>query len=206
MQPKSERARPSGREISEGTWNGKPVRFFAGQVIVKLRRPTPRDEARSLSEQMARELPGGRVKRGPGPTGRLVLQFDQNQDVLEIARKLGARPDVEYAEPDVVQRIQGLVPNDSRYRDQWAHHVIGSEGAWALQTGGPGVLIGIIDTGISMTLNGALDHADLDTAGRYILGSDFVDGGTLRATYTDTARTSPVSRPPSPTTPRELPE
>ena len=29
-----------------------------------------------------------------------------------------------------------------------------------------------------MTLNGALDHADLDTAGRYILGSDFVDGGT----------------------------
>jgi subtilisin family serine protease len=42
------------------------------------------------------------------------------------------------------------------------------------------VLIGIIDSGISMSTAGALDHPDLNQAGRYILGTDFVDGGTPR--------------------------
>ena len=41
------------------------------------------------------------------------------------------------------------------------------------------MVIGIIDSGISMT-GSSLDHDDLSTAGRFTLGTDFVDGGTPR--------------------------
>ena len=50
--------------------------------------------------------------------------------------------------------------------------------AWDLETGDPTVLIGIIDSGISMT-GGALDHPDLSGT-RFTLGTDFVDGGEPR--------------------------
>ena len=79
-------------------------------------------------------------------------------------------------------------PNDTRYFDQWAHRKIGSEHVWALHTGGPAVLIGIIDTGVSMTSAGVLDHPDVHTAGRFILGTDYVDGGDTLAICMDTER------------------
>lgn len=186
MQPKNAQDRNTGRPIRDGSWNGQPVRFFAGQVIVKFKAAepgVPDRDIRSLAEQISRELPGGRVKRDPRPTGRALLIFDPKLDVLEVARRLSARPEVEYAEPDVVDSVQQVVPSDVRYVDQWAHGVIGSEHAWALHTGAPAVLIGIIDSGICMTGNGVLDHPDLHTAGRFILGTDYIDGGAPRDLY-----------------------
>ena len=73
-----------------------------------------------------------------------------------------------------------IVPSDTRYVDQWSHPLIGSEGAWNLETGKASVLIGIIDSGISTSAAGALNHPDLDAPGRYIFGTDFVDGGAPR--------------------------
>jgi hypothetical protein len=182
MLPKSPASADLGRAIREGQWDGRRIRYFAGRVIVKFKPPPPDtdENAVSMSDDVARELPGGRVKRYPRLTGRAVLGFDPTEDVFEVAARLSNRPDVAYAEPDVVDTAQQLVPNDTRYGEQWSHGVIGSEQAWALQTGTASVLIGIIDSGISTTGAGALDHPDLDTAGRFTLGTDFVDGGAPR--------------------------
>ncbi len=99
--------------------------------------------------------------------------------MLKLAAQLSARNDVEYAEPDVIDR-EAVVPSDTRFADQWALATVGAEGAWDLETGSnTQVLIGIIDSGISMT-GASLDHPDLDAPGRYILGTDYVDGGTPR--------------------------
>ena len=181
MLPKGQESAPAGRDVREGTWGRARIRYFAGQVIVKFKAP-PKDSdrtAQSLSNAIAAELRGGRVKKYPRATGRAVIAFDPNQEVFEVVKRLSDRPDVAYVEPDVVDTAQ-VVPSDTRYGEQWSHPLIDSEDAWNLQTGAAGVLIGIIDSGISTTAGGALDHPDLNAAGRYVLGTDFVDGGAPR--------------------------
>src|SRR5262249_8730280 len=135
--------------------------------------------SRSMSDDIARQLSGGRVKKYPRATGRAVIAFDSRQDMFDIINRLSARDDVEYAEPNIVDTAQ-IIPSDARYGEQWSHQVVGSENAWNLQTGAATALIGIIDSGISLSAGGALDHPDLNAPGRYILGTDFVDGGTPR--------------------------
>ena len=181
MIPKDPDSKSPGRDIHEGTWGDKRVRYFAGEVIVKFKAP-PRDAERSaktMTDDVARELPRGRVKRYPRPTGRAVLAFDPKEPVPDVVKRLSARQDVDYVEPNMVDTAQ-IVPSDTRYNEQWAHPLIGSEGAWDLQTGTATVLIGIIDSGISTTAGGALDHPDLNAPGRYTMGTDFVDGGAPR--------------------------
>jgi Subtilase family len=180
MIPKSSESGEGGRDIREVNWRRKRTRILAGHVIVKFKAPPAEADqtALSLSDGIAKEL-DGRVKRYPGRTGRAVIVFDPETSVLEVVKRLARRDDVEYAEPDVVDREQ-IVPTDTRYVDQWSHPLIGSEDAWNLETGAAGVLIGIIDSGISTSAAGALDHPDLNAPGRYTLGTDFVDGGAPR--------------------------
>jgi hypothetical protein len=181
MIPKDPKSRLRSRGIQEGKWKDKSIRYLSGRVIVKFKaQPTDSTQtARSLSDSIAAEVTGSRVKRYPRATGRAVITFDPGQDLFDVIGKLANRPEVEYVEPDVVDTAQ-IVPNDTRYSEQWSHPLIGSENAWNLQQGTGTVLIGIIDSGISSNAAGVLDHTDLDAPGRYTLGTDFVDGGPPR--------------------------
>lgn len=179
--------KPGAREgaaanVTEGEWKGRKVPFRSNRVIVKLK-PMEGDSSAAVAarvEAIQAEVPDGRMLRQPTHTGRMVLSVAEGEDVVKLARRLSRRDDVEYAEPDVIDTIQ-VVPSDTRYAEQWGHAKIGSEKAWDLETGDAArVLIGIIDSGISMSAAGALDHADLDAPGRFVMGTDFVDGGTPR--------------------------
>lgn len=181
MIPKDPKSRTKDSGIQQGTWRDKRIRYYSGRVIVKFK-AQPQDStqtARTMSESVAAEISGARVKRYARATGRAVISFDPKQDVVDVAGKLANRPEVEYVEPDVVDTAQ-IVPSDTRYSEQWSHPRVDSEDAWNLQTGNGTVLIGIIDSGISTDAGGALNHTDLDTPGRYVLGTDFVDGGPPR--------------------------
>jgi len=171
--------RTSGHDVVEGTYKRKKTRYVARRVIVKL---APRGEGeRALDAAMDTVMgkaEGAQVLRSPGRTGRMVLLLSEGESVAEACKKLGAGDDVVYAEPDVVDTAQ-IVPNDTRYAEQWAPPKVNAEAAWDLETGGSNVIIGIIDSGISMT-GGTLDHDDLSTPGRFVLGTDYVDGGTPR--------------------------
>lgn len=118
------------------------------------------------------------VVRAVSATGRVVLRCPEGVDVLGLARSIDERSDVEFAEPDVLDRA-ALVPNDTLFAEQYAPVLVRAPQAWDLETGQPAVLIGIIDSGISMT-NGVLDHPDLADPTRIIVGTDFVDGGVPR--------------------------
>lgn len=169
-----------GRAVAEGTWEGESVRFLPRRLIVKLN-PLPEDTETSLTalgESVAAELPGGRIVRPPRHTRRVVVEVAAEEDVMSLAAQVSGRDDVEYAEPDVVDRA-ALTPNDTRLGDQWSLPMVSAFDAWDLETGDPTVVIGIIDSGISMT-GSALDHPDLDDATRIVLGTDFVDGGVPR--------------------------
>jgi subtilisin family serine protease len=167
--------------IRTGRWKSKEVRYRAGRIIVKLRPPAEEtsEAVQSACRRVADAIPDGAMLRRPGKRGRVLYAVAENEDVVAVARKITRLDEVEYAEPDVVDHAC-IVPSDTRYGDQWGLQKIGMPGAWDLQTGGSGVLIGIIDSGISMSGAGALDHPDLNDTSRYVLGTDFVDGGTPR--------------------------
>lgn len=181
MIPKSPNA--PNRNVVDGEWNGEKVRYRRDRLIVKLRATEGgADDIASLDRAvstLSAAIPGSRLIRQPSPTGRLVLAVDPDVEVTQLAASLMKRDDVEYAEPDVVDHA-AVIPSDPRFVEQWGLTAIGMPAAWDLQTGATTVLIGIIDSGISMAAAGGLDHPDLNDATRYILGTDFVDGGTPR--------------------------
>jgi hypothetical protein len=177
----------SGRDVTRavgtGNWKRKRVEYLAGRVIVKVKLP---DEVRSspvearaaldsTCSDIVASLDGARVVRQPSATGRIIVEVSKDASIPAVARDLEKRADVEYAEPDVIDHA-AVVPNDTRYGDQWSHGVVGSEAAWDLETGDASVAIGVIDSGISMS-GGVADHPDL-SGSRIVLGTDFVDGGT----------------------------
>jgi serine protease len=88
-------------------------------------------------------------------------------EVEEIAERLSALPDIEYAEPDRIM-FPALMPNDPQYSSQWHYfepYGINMPGAWDFTTGASNIRIAVIDTGIT-------NHNDL--AGRWVGGYDFI--------------------------------
>jgi thermitase len=166
--------------VESGEWEGQPAQFYNDRIIVKLK---PRDEEggasfESVYSEVAEAIPGGELLQTPSPAGRVVASVDPSTDIPALAAELSSRDDVEWAEPDVVDSA-ALIPSDPRFTQQWGLTTINAPDAWDLEIGTNAVVIGIIDSGISMAATAGLNHPDLDAA-RYILGTDFVDGGTPR--------------------------
>lgn len=174
----------SSRRVDSGTWKRRKVEYLAQRVIVKFKVDNEGEEGGEAALKVAcdavcEQLPGGRVLRRPSRTARAVMGVKQGESVTKLAREISKRDDVVYAEPDLIDHA-AIVPNDTRYTDQWSHGVVDSENAWNLETGDPSVIVGIIDSGISMS-GGVPDHPDL-SGSNIVLGTDFVDGGTPRDT------------------------
>ena len=175
--PRSEAS--GAHEVATETWNRRQVRVVARRMIVKL---APVESVSALDAacySVVGAVEGAHMVRKPGNSGRMVITVPEGVRMSTIATQLAKRADVLYVEPDVIDSAQ-IVPNDPRYATQWAPAKVNAEAAWDLTTGASNVLIGVIDSGISMSPGGALDHEDLSTPGRFTLGTDFVDGGTPR--------------------------
>ncbi|MDW3646849.1 MAG: S8 family serine peptidase [Bacteroidia bacterium] len=161
----------------------RKVKYFADRIIVRLKKP---EESESLNieelcQKICEVIPRGQVLRYPRTEAsrRVLFKVSQKADLEKLTKELSKREEVEYAELDYVDQDALILPNDSRYNEQWALEMVNAERAWDVTTGtSDRILIGIIDSGISIT-NNALDHEDLNSS-RYILGTDFVDGGTPR--------------------------
>lgn len=87
-----------------------------------------------------------------------------------IVRMLGAR----FAEVNTLVSLFDTVPNDPRYRDQWAHSKVQSPKAWDVTQGDAGVVVAVVDTGVD------LQHQDLkdrlsDPSTWYDFGEDDAD-------------------------------
>jgi hypothetical protein len=177
---RNEKSPEGGFCVEKGTFDRREIEFVARRVIVKLE---PADSEKALVDSLQSVLAkvdGARVLKEPGKSGRMVLLIAEGESVTDCATRLSGNDAVAYAEPDVVDRAM-VVPNDANYANQYAPGLVNAEAAWDLETGDSNVIMGIIDSGISMT-GGALDHDDLSTPGRFTLGTDFVDGGTPRDT------------------------
>ncbi|VAX37690.1 hypothetical protein MNBD_UNCLBAC01-292 [hydrothermal vent metagenome] len=173
--------KPTKIPVIEGEWRGKKVKFRPDRVVIKLKVVKKEKECGFLKDKckdICKLVPDAKIFRYPKKMPIFVLRVPEKSNVVELAEKISKRDDVVYAEPDFIGTI-GIVPDDTRYADQWGPQKINSEGAWDLETGDNDILIGIIDTGFATANDGTLNHPDLDDAARYILGTDFVNDDNL---------------------------
>ena len=162
--------------IQQIDWNGKPTLVAAGAVNVTLKPgvSSPPDDV----------LAGFGLAQPPiwiplyDRTYQLVVAPSTNLEAL--LRVVSQSPHVEEAEPDFIQTAM-RTPDDPFFGRQWAHQKIASEAAWDIEIGSRSVLIAMVDSGISMSKAGRLDHPDLMSS-RYVIGPNLVTDGPPRDT------------------------
>ncbi len=149
-----------------------------GEVLVKFR-----DTASTLGVQQAL---AARPDQRPVSGGVHRVGVRPGETVEQVILELEALPEVEYAEPNYIRRVQQLSPpNDSFFSDQWALRNSGQQGgqpgadigaldAWAVTTGSRDVVVAIIDTGIDYTHPELIDNLWEGPGG--VVGRDFVAG------------------------------
>lgn len=106
--------------------------------------------------------------------GAHVLRLEHRTSLVEaqaMADRLSHLPEVAYAAPDAIM-VHTIAPNDPMYGSQWHYFApaanyygINAPAAWDVTTGSTGVVVAVVDTGIT-------NHADL--AGRTVSGYDFI--------------------------------
>ena len=133
--------------------------YARGKVIVKFRddaSPTARMNAVSSATRT------GAVATRPSYSNFDIITIDAHEDAEAVARLLGTRAEVAYAQP--AYRVHTMfVPNDPYYKSsqmftpgQWNLPLIGLEQAWDIQPqAGSNITVAVLDTGIAY-MNAAL--------------------------------------------------
>jgi len=113
----------------------------------------------------------------------LRTRLKSGLDVLDVANKLAERPEVRFAEPDMIFTGHGdLIPNDPGFTNLWGmQNTVGTIGldmkgpqAWDITTGSSNIIVVIIDVGVQA------NHPDINQ----IPGTNFTsdasfDGGPV---------------------------
>jgi serine protease len=153
---------------------GKMPGFVPGEVVVKLKPTKETLSSRDVSplglETRPKETSGGELiyKVTEREISRLRSESTEapGERVMEIAKELNERPDVEYAQPNwLYQPLE--TPDDPLYRKQWHYFNHGSGAgespgginlpkAWTVTKGSRSIVAAVMDTGLVM------DHPDLD--------------------------------------------
>lgn len=155
-------------------------------VIVKLTSDTVQ-RRRAVASAADRALPSGVevTSTVPGLDDVSLVRFDETvagEDAAEVADRLEARADVEWAVPNYLARAQGAPPvstNDPYFpqqRNLWDTRIASPNGGysvkapalWQATQGSSSVVVAVLDTG------SVPNHPDLK--GRLVAGYDFVAG------------------------------
>ena len=158
------------------------VKYRAGSALDRDAAGAPRHATR-LGKQLALTLRDGHM------LGRRTQSLHaRGLSSSQLAARLAARADVEWAVPARRKTINGVVPNDPYFADnqttitpavgQWylrapdttAVSAINALGAWAITQGSASVTVAVLDTGVTT------NHPDL--AGKLWPGYDFVSRTT----------------------------
>lgn len=168
------------------SWTGvdfnNPERFVQGEIAIRFAPEVDLDQV--ISETGMVEV--SRVI----PLNILHLKLPEGTEIYDAIETFEAKPDVLYAEPVTILHIY-LTPNDPLFGDQWhfdADH-INMPDAWDIETGDPGVVVGIIDSGVAyedyaipahevgdvLSGDGNYHIAPDFTASQFVAGYDFIE-------------------------------
>ncbi len=146
----------------------KPAdKFVPGRVLVKFKPST--GGLAAAQDKLAQH--GLRVRGTISGLDVLEVEVTPGEELETVAR-LRARADVLYAEPDYLVYAMDTIPNDPGWGLQWGLPKIQAPKAWdiASTTGGAGIVIAIVDSGIDR------DHPDFACSNKLLPGKDFVNG------------------------------
>jgi serine protease len=138
--------RPRPAPTSRGRWmaDGRGGRYLSGSLIVRFRPGTSLAARRTLLAQVA-AMPGPALPYADFD----IVTLAGGDDPEAAARRLGAQPDVEFAQPRYRAHPR-FVPNDTLYNRQWNYPQIDLERAWDINRGASSdVTVAIVDTGIA---------------------------------------------------------
>jgi thermitase len=146
-------------EAQAGVPDESVTTFEPGTVLVKFRNRVP-----DVSARFVVRASGAEPHLRSRATGMRVVKVPVGLE-NSVLKKLGADPNVEWAELNTFARPQGTV-NDYYRVYQWHLDKVGTPLAWDKSTGN-GVVIGVVDSGVNAT------HPDL--AGQVLPGYNVVD-------------------------------
>lgn len=136
--------------------------FREGEILVKFKK-----NASNNAKLLMHAKHGATRVREFKRTGIEQIKLPKGGNLEKAIAEYRADPDVAYAEPNYIYSID-IVPNDTYFGIQYALRNTGQSGgtpgadisapeAWDIETGSPGVVIAVIDTGV--------DYAHPDLAG-----------------------------------------
>jgi subtilisin family serine protease len=121
---------------------GVPTVAAADDLIVRYKPGTSLDERASLRGfGTAEPLPAGHMEVVEDADRRTLARLRASDDVLDVERDARVK--------------RHVVPNDRLFGQQYDHPLLGTPAAWDVTTGVPGVVVGVVDSGVD------LDHPDL---------------------------------------------
>lgn len=138
----SRQQQPSSLSIQAFLNNERP--YVEGELIVKFKR-----SALGVQGLVHQEL-GARVTRTITGEGVQLVRLPDGVTVQEAVQYYLNCPEVEYAEPNYILRVQ-QVPSDPLYQNQWGLQFVSAPGAWDLSTCSEDVVVAVVDTGLQMS-------------------------------------------------------
>jgi len=160
---KSEDVHESALLLSSGVASAQGLDYVPGRIILGLTSETNIQEATTLVESL-----GGSVIKDLSSINAVVVELpDPDADMAEAIGQWMNQPGVQYAQPDYIEYVNTVLPNDAFFSGQWALHNTGQTGgtpdadidapeAWDSFTGGSDVVLATIDTGVNYS------HPDLN--------------------------------------------
>jgi serine protease len=146
--------------------------FVPGQVILKFRDGGVQTRASLQTRVGNRTLAVTRLRSlgsSLADTSLYSATVTDAAGTLEMIKQLGARADVEYAEPNYISYAL-KTPNDTAYVAQWHYKAMNLENTWGVVDGTAApVTVAVVDTGSS-------DHPDLQNT--FVGGYDFISDQT----------------------------
>lgn len=130
--------------IARADLDGDPAPYVPGSVIVKFRAGTG-----SLSIGAAMRAVGAERVVRPSHADFDILDIPADADAEAVAAALGARGDVEYAQPRYRNHAMQR-PNDPLYDRQWNLSALNMERAWEIQpAAGSNIVVAVLDSGVA---------------------------------------------------------
>ncbi|MCF7810382.1 S8 family peptidase [bacterium] len=106
-----------------------------------------------------------------------LVNFPEEFDPYTLIDAYEACDEIEYSEPMKIHQ-KYYEPNDTRFRNQWHLDHCGLSGAWDVSHGSEDIVIGIIDSGLDMNIDGFFGiHEDFIDNIWHNTGEDLNDDG-----------------------------
>ncbi|MBN1560280.1 S8 family serine peptidase [candidate division KSB1 bacterium] len=157
--------------------NPAKVEYVPQEILVKFNPAVPDEVIERLNQ-----LHGAEVIYASPFAGYKLLRIPANKTVEEMLQIYLRNPNVTYAGPNAICYALQNPPNDPYFAYQWHlqnsdYGGINAVAAWSVQSGGnPGVIIGILDTGVAYEDYGRTYRLAPDLAGTsFVPGYDFVN-------------------------------